>query len=431
MPRFGFAPIEHDPFDTSGAFEYARELNGAPGSTPLAQALGKDVNDLFTAIPNALGDIGNALMGDMQLEIGPDGQVSPIDPKLVDATGTLAGLAMEGGMTAPRPRNSLGVFGGINAKTADLNALALAKRYKDAGAPEELIWRETGWAQGPDGEWRFEIPDQTSKFNENILQPWSSNETSKAREFWTKKFAENPNMHVGAVDEMTRKELEELLGSATTLEKVLDHPALYEAYPDLRKLRVERVERNEFGGYYSPEQNYIAMTPKGSQAVSHVRGNEGHGAVLHEVQHAIQTREGFAHGGSPADSTVAMTGEEIKKRVKARMAVLRSRIENSPIVDESAVTEYANWVRLYKQLETADPGELGYQALAGEVEARNVERRFNDDQFKNSLTKKYSQEDIDKSFGPRPTPRETEDTPRAIQWVRRPETWYSKGISVK
>lgn len=434
MPRFAFSPIEHDPFDTSGALDYAEELRanarsraGAGMAGMLdAGTLGALQGDL-AGVPNRLmqavgrvgtrlEDLGNVLMGNRLVVQTPDGPVDVTNDSMIDAGAELSGLVGGTGSLMERPAGSLGVFAGRNAKTADLHALELAKRYKEQGAPDELIWRETGWAQGPDGEWRFEIPDHASRFDENVLKPWSSDNVSRVREFW-KHVRQPGNEHliVGKSEEELRKNLEDFLGAGSNLENILDHPALYEAYPELRKLRVERVEREDLGGYYSPEHDYIAMTPKGA-AVTHMRGEEGHGVLLHEIQHAIQTREGFGHGGSPKEIDVANKGDEIKRRVKARMQVLRSQIENSPIVEEDAVAEYANWVRLWKQLETADPGELGYQALVGEVEARNVEKRWG---LSTLFQQKMQQ-----------TPRETEDTSRAIQWVRKPEKWY-KGASGK
>jgi len=72
----------------------------------------------------------------------------------------LAGLVMSGGIAVPRPAGSVGMFGGRLAKTADHAALAKAEDLAAKGAPREQIWNETGWFQGKDGKWRFEIDDK-------------------------------------------------------------------------------------------------------------------------------------------------------------------------------------------------------------------------------------------------------------------------------
>lgn len=50
-------------------------------------------------------------------------------------------------------------FAGRNAKTADTAALSRAEDMAAKGLPREQIWNDTGWFQGRDGKWRFEIDD--------------------------------------------------------------------------------------------------------------------------------------------------------------------------------------------------------------------------------------------------------------------------------
>lgn len=413
MPRFGFVPIEDDPFSgkskTDPALAYAREIGGQNEfGRALGRGLARDVNDLFRSVEGvgeAFGTIGNALMGDAQVEIGANGEVSPIDPRLVDAAGTVSGLVAGPGSLMPRPRGSLGVFGGVNAKTADMDALATAMKLEREGVNEGNVWRATGWAKGPDGQWRFEIPDHTSKYDENALKPWSSEGNALAREIWEREgYREASPARRAEIDAMVEREI----GAAAPLEDILTHNALYEAYPDLRSMRVERVEREDMGGYYDPITNHMAATPKGA-SVTHNRGAEGHSVMLHEVQHAIQTREGFAHGGSPQDPSVATAAQALVDKLAARRDELKAKIGQSPIVDESLLTEYASIVQTLGRMEKRDAGMVGYQTLAGEVEARNVESRF-----QNPLSSMHP-------------PMVSEDVPRFAQWVRTPREWNKSG----
>jgi hypothetical protein len=419
MPRFGFAPVEGDPFADSRsaapAIQYARVIGGQPPNTGFR----KDVNDLLKGIGetvNAFGQIGNSLMGDTQVEIDAEGNVSPIDPRLVDAAAITSGLVGVGGLSVPKPRNALGVFGGIHAKTADLEALAEAKFLRDEHqfGPEE-IWQRTGWAQGPDGQWRFEISDAKSKFDDTRLKPWSTADFAEAREIRkSHDYANRTKAEQAQIDKI----VEARLGAATNLSALLDHPELYEAYPDLKSMRVERTERDEFGGYYDPANNLVAMTPKGTTAVSHNRGNEGHSVLLHEVQHAIQSREGFAHGGSPSDPEVATGGYNIAVKLAKRREELKAKLSSSPITDEADAVEYAQITRALARMGTMEPGAAGYQTLAGEVEARNVETRFaKEKQMQKNGALSFT---IKNQLG---APAQSEDVPRYSQWVRRPREW--------
>lgn len=66
---------------------------------------------------------------------------------------------------AGRPRESYlqpVLFAGEKAKTADHQALARAKDMQARGADPADIWKQTGWEQGLDGNWRFEIDDRNT-----------------------------------------------------------------------------------------------------------------------------------------------------------------------------------------------------------------------------------------------------------------------------
>lgn len=66
------------------------------------------------------------------------------------------------------PAGSVGMFAGRRAKTADLNALAKAEELASSGASRDAIWNETGWFQGPDKQWRFEIDDSQANMRQSM-----------------------------------------------------------------------------------------------------------------------------------------------------------------------------------------------------------------------------------------------------------------------
>ena len=157
-----------------------------------------------------------------------------------------------------------GIIAGPAARTANHEALAIAKEMQAAGHSPEQIYKGTRWWQGGDGKWRFEIPDDTSM------------------------------MYIPKEGE-------------TPLGNTLHHPKLYEAYPDLadRPTHVGRFE-TETG---QPLPNMAAGYDPDLDTISLNSANpiNKHSPLLHEIQHAVQNREGF----SPGSNMLRFTPEEI------------------------------------------------------------------------------------------------------------------------
>lgn len=403
MPRFLFTPVSGDPF--AAAQEYASELGGAPPGPAavagLASAFGRDVNRLVSGIGGAFNSLGNSLMGQTSVAVGPDGSVSPIDPGLVDAAGTLSGLAAEGGFAMPKPEGALGVFAGRNSATADLQMLDFAKRYEGQGLPPELIHRETGWFRGADGEWRYEIPDTGATFASNVLKPegpemntawWNRLHDLAAQQgyFDFHDMAKNaPEAEVNAVRDAATADV----GARAPLGVLMSHPDLFAAYPDLMHRPVYPTKANAtYSGLYNPLGDFFEVEP------SRQTGNQDQDSLsiaLHEIQHAIQQREGFAQGGSPREPEMTQAGGQIVSDMQNRLQALKAQ----PIKSDEDAEEILYLTRMLGQISTRPLGDLGYHTLAGEVESRNVEMR--------------------NAFGAYDTPPwQTEDVPRQYQNVR-------------
>ena len=147
------------------------------------------------------------------------------------------------------------LYGGDNAKTADLTAKAKAIEMEQAGASNEEIRQATKWARGLDNEWKFELDDSKAKYIKADLG-------GKKKAY-------------------------------VKLSDILEYDELYEAYPDLRDVPVRLTENNEYvGGEYLSGADVISI----NQNTDFL--DETRKTLLHEVQHAIQAREGFAEGTS-------------------------------------------------------------------------------------------------------------------------------------
>lgn len=155
--------------------------------------------------------------------------------------------------TGPPARFS---YAGRNANGANLESLREAQEMQQAGADMESIRKATGWHEGMDGKWRFEINDSRMQLRADA--------------------ADIPNY--------------------TTLGELVDAPELFEAYPDMADLSVtfHTLEDGQNGGY-SRKFDSIELSRDLKNRPEALLNS-----LIHEAQHAIQNREGFASGANPA-----------------------------------------------------------------------------------------------------------------------------------
>lgn len=90
------------------------------------------------------------------------------------------------------------------------------------------------------------------------------------------------------------------------LSQILDDKALFEAYPELRGVFVSFEKDQSAGSYYAPKNNFIQITQK----------DEGAGieALYHEIQHAVQNIEKFATGSRSGLEHHTLSYGEIEAR---------------------------------------------------------------------------------------------------------------------
>jgi len=163
-----------------------------------------------------------------------------------------AQLLMGPGMSSAE-ENAAGIFGGRLARTANQKMADTAETMAAHGKDPEEIRRATGWFQHPsDNKWRFEIPDNKSRFN---YFPVPSD---------------------GLVS-----------GSTGSL---FHHPDLYVAYPDLADLNMKLQFMKNPSGLINKDGIYIAAPGY----------EQGRSIASHELQHAVQHIEGFSPGSNPS-----------------------------------------------------------------------------------------------------------------------------------
>lgn len=143
-------------------------------------------------------------------------------------------------------------YAGEKALDADIQSLDTAREMEREGKDQEKIRQSTGWFRGMDGKWRFEIDDSGISL---------------------KTMGSIPNY--------------------TTLGELLDHVQLFDSYPELEDMGIIFQNLGSGKGSYSPKYDDINLdySLKKDQ-------DELLNVLLHEAQHAIQDREGFASGSN-------------------------------------------------------------------------------------------------------------------------------------
>lgn len=259
-------------------------------------------------------------------------------------TETVRGILDRNGSTAAEESGQRFSYAGELARTADKETLERANQMLERGASAEDIFRETGWFKGADGQWRFEIDDSKMEFRrdgdvrlmeeepyrrmQELSDKWAASFEKGGEELTEAENAELEALQDQYVDRVWEEKYE--------LQDFLKHDALYKAYPKLRHMSlIFRPMSIEDYGYYSPKDGAIVMNSDLIGAPEKT--------LIHEIQHIIQSMEGFARGASPKYWNDRME-EGFSKKNAAGEEML--------------------------------PNEL-YRNTAGEIEARDVAARRN------------------------------------------------------
>lgn len=180
-------------------------------------------------------------------------------------------------------------FAGERSKTADMEALAIAKEMQEQDIDRETIFKETGWFVGADGKWRYEIDDSNVRYQKGGDAQFLKDHPKYAE--YQELMAKMLFGQLTKQGESRLKELDEIWGREyarlsdrvkngnATLENILQHEELFSAYPQLRDVKVEfaKMEGGE-KGKYDRKNNTIT--------ISEELKNRPVTTLLHEIQHA-------------------------------------------------------------------------------------------------------------------------------------------------
>lgn len=230
-------------------------------------------------------------------------------------------------------------------KTYRMDNLKVAEKMERGKKDAKAIKLATGWERGADGKWRYEMPDAKIKDMKDI----------------------------GGGNIVKRFD-DDMLWNDGNLADVIDAPELFEAYPQLKNVRIDTdaiMNDMPSNGEYNPKTNTITIHADELKYMNSI--------LNHEIQHAIQHIEGFARGGSPS----LIRGEVKKKFNEVTKQIRQLRAEGKEDEAKALVEKNRGLYNAYQKNDDYN----SYKSLAGEVEARNVESRMGmtDEERRNSL----------------------------------------------
>ena len=250
-----------------------------------------------------------------------------------------------GGEVRGPPEGRLSMAG-VNAKTADLDALSRAEEMERRGVDEETIFRDTGWIRGKDQKWRFEIDDSGMKYHRGgdayfrrrypEYNEFRELGVRQLYELGTESWTEQDQNRLLQLNEIWRSEpgrLSKILSDGdATLGYILEHSALFEAYPELEDVKVKFGELDAGErGHYNRSRNEIVLSDSIKRAPE--------STLLHEIQHAIQQVEGFSGGASPEFWAMKIK-EEQRNAVEAADKAVRDIFDSMPADLKNKVRAY-------------------------------------------------------------------------------------------
>jgi len=329
--------------------------------------------------------------------------LEPVAGRVAEAAYNRGGLAREMAMAMGQGTQSK-IFIGPEARTWNRDAAMRAVNMERQGATPQEIWAATGTARGPDKMWRQEIDDSATAFRDpqaiegmraatqeriSELRQQVRPDRSGQRDLFPKQLTEARRPIRSEISELDQAVTRNYglasdpkwMGNFAPI--AYDNPALYQAYPDLRRVVVRQGQdkgSDWYGGY--------APLPTGEPGALDVYrasfGREGgpRSTAAHEMQHAIQEIERFGVGGNTRDFA-RMRGEALDQiqDLNNQMTALVRRMDDPATTAATKAELKKQYDALMAQRDVIRPNAQidpyeAYRHLMGEAEARLVQRRL-------------------------------------------------------
>ena len=248
MVGYGYGALTgKDPRETGAQFQQATTLEP---KTALGQYYTEQASDKLGALPPVISGIPTPRVGAGAARYAGQQYGMPMLEKSM--------TMYEQGKLTPGFTPISEIFIGEKAKgwNPELNAKAI--EMEKAGATPREIWSQTMNWKGPEGLWRQEIDDSGASFAAKKIQDMPYKDTIKTHE-------------------------------------ALTHPKLYENYPGVQYYELGYEPTPGVAGSFNPKEQ--KFTVGGGSTLTNPEAIKS--TLLHEIQHAIQSKEDFSRGGNP------------------------------------------------------------------------------------------------------------------------------------
>lgn len=217
-----------------------------------------------------------------------------------------------------------------------------------------------------------------------------------------------------------------LLGSVYKMSDVLDHPELYAKYPEMRNIPVEAVSARDSSrgvqAFFDPSTKNIGVALPSRSVPLEEQQKYTTSSLLHELQHWVQNKEGWARGGNSAMFDIPSTKKASQIVNKVENDIVKSataslgfpvQLQNLDDIHKSLTgkTKYISdeaqaildnpnskpfidkWMSvssLSKRVDTRKADSRSkYERLAGEEQARATQKQFDKGTNISPLTNLY------------------------------------------
>lgn len=344
--------------------------------------------------------------GNVEATANTPNNVKLLDPITYDNDGNIIPLSSRFDQSVEDPRFMfVGEEGAAAMDAAEeastrLDNLAVAREMENSGNDALSIKQATGWERGADQMWRYEVPDVVINQAAELVEDGETLTTTlgslvlsdelfnaypelKDTQVIFKELAEGRygSYAKGKNDAVGTIILSDVFVNKTENPQWVEAMREVNAHPLVRQWnRIAYAETFDPAAFDKADkalrqspiwEKFNALRQENGAIPRYINQIAGQNTLVHEIQHAIQEKEGFAQGGTTtglntrlSERLNQLTDQINQLRAEGRDAEADGIIKNNRGLAEAVINNDADVLGNYKK-------------LAGEVEARNVSARLN------------------------------------------------------
>ena len=219
-----------------------------------------------------------------------------------------------------------------------INNLEVAKRMKADGKDDNDIVRATGWYLDGDGKWKYELPDSIEISNsfmeavrsyESMIEDYGSIESEEEGEELDSSFT--PSGVFGPGSEYARE--------------------ITAAYPEFDEVSfvLYSDKSSSTRGSYDDSEKVIRINTARVKSMKDIAA-----LIIHEVQHFIQRREGFATGGSKESASRTIAFEKTRNELVKQRSKVSEKMHELELADEEYRNAFEKFGKISEKMIDAD-----------------------------------------------------------------------------